>query len=194
VDPKVVSRVNGALETVTAAIEASQRIMHNLRPAILEQGLVAALQWMAARFERRTGVSCVLRTPPSALPNLQHLPAGVPLVAYRTAQEALTNVTKHAQATRVEIDLALAGGVLSLEVSDNGCGLRQEDLAKARSFGIRGLHERARTVDGWVDLSSGPGGTTLILSVPLAEGAVCPVEFAPACGAVTQDPTQWGEL
>jgi signal transduction histidine kinase len=51
-----------ALETVTGAIEASQRIMHNLRPAILEQGLVAALQWMAAQFEKRTGIACLFRT------------------------------------------------------------------------------------------------------------------------------------
>jgi signal transduction histidine kinase len=92
---------------------------------------------------------------------------GVPLVAYRTAQEALTNVSKHAQATRVSIDLSLAHGVLSLEVSDNGRGLSPADLAKARSFGIRGLHERASTVGGWVDLSSSEQGTTLILSVPL---------------------------
>jgi len=193
-EPEVQSRVHSALETVTLAIEASQRIMHNLRPAILEQGLVAALQWMAGRFERRTGVTCVLRTPPPGLPALQHLPTGVPLVAYRVAQEALTNITKHAHASRVEIDLALAGGVLSLEVSDNGRGLSQEDLAKARSFGIRGLHERARTVDGWVDLSSGPGGTTLILSVPLHEpdGAVPEPPSVPA--REIEDPTGWGEL
>jgi len=194
-DPAVTLRVNGALETVTAAIEASQRIMHNLRPAILEQGLVAALQWMAARFERRTGVPCVLRTPPPALPLLQRLPAGVPLVAYRTAQEALTNVTKHAHATHVEIDLALAGGVLSLEVSDNGRGLSQEDLGKVHSFGIRGLHERARTVGGWVDLSSGPAGTTLILSVPLLDGLASPVDYERRPDtSTTEDPTHWGGL
>jgi len=193
-EPEVQSRVHSALETVTLAIEASQRIMHNLRPAILEQGLVAALQWMAGRFERRTGVTCVLRTPPPGLPALQHLPTGVPLVAYRVAQEALTNITKHAHASRVEIDLALAGGVLSLEVSDNGRGLSQEDLAKARSFGIRGLHERARTVDGWVDLSSGPGGTTLILSVPLHEPDGAVPESPPAPAREIEDPTGWGEL
>src|SRR5438552_5784134 len=102
--PAVLARVNGALEMVTLAIEASQRIMHNLRPAILEQGLVAALQWMAARFERRTGVACLLRTPQPWLPAMHHLPSGVPLVAYRVAQEALTNITKHAHASRVEID------------------------------------------------------------------------------------------
>jgi len=190
--PELLARINSATETVTLAIEASQRIMHNLRPAILEQGLVAALQWMAARFERRTGVACVLRTPPSLTPALSHLPGGVPLVAYRTAQEALTNITKHAQASRVEIDLSLAGGVLSLEVSDNGRGLSQEDLAKARSFGIRGLHERAGTVNGWVDLSSGPGGTTLILSVPLHDTASSAPTPPPA--PLTEDPTGWGDL
>jgi len=164
--PEVQSRVQGALETVTAAIESSQRIMLNLRPAILEQGLVAALQWMAAQFERRTGIVCMLRAPAQAL----SLAPGVPLVAYRAAQEALTNVSKHAQATEVSIDLSMAGGVLSLEVSDNGRGLGADDLAKARSFGIRGLHERARTVGGWVDLSSNAAGTTLIMSVPLERG------------------------
>jgi len=173
--PEVQQRAQSALEVVTQAIEASKRIMHNLHPAILEQGLVAALQWMASRFERRTGVACLFRTSHDSL----QLPAGVPLVAYRTAQEALTNITKHAQATRVAIDLSLAGGVLSLEVSDNGRGLRDEDLAKARSFGIRGLHERASTVGGWVDLSSGRNGTTLILSVPIAENAELASGFGP---------------
>ena len=90
---RVRARAQSALETVTHAIEASQRIMHNLRPAILEQGLVAALQWMASRHEKRTGIECSFHTSHESL----QLPAGVPLVAYRTAQEALTNVSKHAQ-------------------------------------------------------------------------------------------------
>jgi signal transduction histidine kinase len=167
-DPRIAQRASAALDTVTQAIEASQRIMQNLRPAILEQGLVAALQWLTQRFEGRTGINCQLRLPDSALPALQNLPAGVPLAAYRTAQEALTNVGKHAAATRVVVDLAISGGVLSLEVSDNGRGLASADLAKASSFGIRGLRERAATVGGWIDLSSRGGqGTSLILSVPL---------------------------
>ncbi|GAP38100.1 histidine kinase [Piscinibacter sakaiensis] len=188
---EVRARAASALETVISALESSQRIMHNLRPAILEQGLVAALQWMAARFERRSGIACVLRLPQELPP----LPPGVPLVAYRTAQEALTNVSKHAQASRVEIDLSLAGGVLSLEVADNGRGLSQEDLAKARSFGIRGLHERARTVEGWVDLSSSGAGTTLILSIPLQEEVARPgaVPDLSGLGRHDEDPTGWGE-
>jgi len=167
--PAVQQRAAMALETVSHAIEASQRIMQNLRPAILEQGLVAALQWMTSRFEKRTGIACEFRA--SGLSqDRRALPAGVPLVAYRTAQEALTNVSKHARATRVEVDLSITGGVLSLEVSDDGRGLGRDDLAKAQSFGLRGLHERASTVGGWVDLSSGAGGTSLILSVPLHGG------------------------
>ena len=171
-DAEVQQRVQAALETVTYAIEASQRIMQNLRPAILEQGLVAALQWMTTRFEKRTGIACEFRTNLEQQPRgaASSLPPGVPLVAYRTAQEALTNVGKHAGARRVVVDLQLSGGVLSLEVGDDGRGLAQADLDKARSFGIRGLHERAGTVGGWIDLSTGGagrGGTTLILSVPL---------------------------
>jgi len=188
--PEVRQRAASALETLALAIEASQRVMHNLRPAILEQGLVAALQWMASRFERRTGIACRFTSDREAVA----LPAGVPLVAYRTAQEALTNVSKHAQASRVTIELTVAAGALTLEIADDGCGLTTTDLAKARSFGIRGLHERASTVGGWVDLSSGAGGTTLILSVPLpADGAV---EEAAAPVAVhdEHDPSNWGDL
>ncbi len=192
--PEVQARAASALETVSHAIEASQRVMHNLRPAILEQGLVAALQWMTSRFERRTGITCEFRCRHEHLT----LPPGVPLVAYRTAQEALTNVSKHAQASEVHIDLSLAGGVLSLEISDNGRGLRQDDLAKTRSFGIRGLHERAGTVGGWVDLSSGPAGTTLILSVPLEADESVDLELAepaePKDPSGPYDPTVWGAL
>ena len=187
-EESVRARVQSALETVTLAIESSQRIMHNLRPAILEQGLVAALQWIVSRFERRTGIACELRLPPKT----PVLPAGVPLVAYRTAQEALTNITKHAQATRVRLDLSLAGGVLSLEISDNGRGLNADDLAKARSFGIRGLHERAGTVGGWVDLTSSQNGTTLILSVPLVLQAF--VDTPSHATPDADDPSQWGAL
>ena len=193
--PEVRQRVASALETLALAIEASQRVMHNLRPAILEQGLVAALQWMTSRFERRTGVACRFTSNREAVA----LPAGVPLVAYRTAQEALTNVSKHAHAAHVALDLTVAAGTLTLEIADDGRGLTQDDLAKARSFGIRGLHERASTVGGWVDLSSTARGTTLILSVPLAgemaeddAGAGAALE---AAGLHDEhDPSNWGDL
>lgn len=176
-DAEVQQRLASAMETVTHAIEASQRIMRNLRPAILEQGLVAALQWMTRGFERRHGIATVFLSSHELLPAL---PPGVPLVAYRTVQEALTNVGKHAQASRVTVDLSLSHGVLSLEIVDNGRGLDEGALAKARSFGIRGLHERAGTVGGWIDLSSSPAGTMLMLSVPLDQALhAAPEEGSP---------------
>jgi signal transduction histidine kinase len=188
-EPDAQKRVLSAMEMAAHAIEASQRIMHNLRPAILEQGLVAALHWMGQRFEKRTGVACDFRTSHEHL----DLPVGVPLVAYRAVQEALTNVSKHAQASRVAIDLSLARGVLSVEVSDDGRGLAADDLAKARSFGLRGLRERAETVGGWVDISSGERGTSVILSVPVSGGA--------KLGSDSQfdaderhNPSAWGDL
>src|SRR5437773_1868284 len=106
-------------------------------------------------------------------------------------------IARHSDTTEV---VARAAGALEtvsfrLEVSDNGRGLSQDDLAKVRSFGIRGLHERARTVGGWVDLSSGPGGTTLILSVPLQEADEAgDTAEPPTPGPDIEDPTGWGDL
>ena len=187
--PEVQLRVASAQETLDQAIGASQRIMHNLRPAILEQGLVPALQWMTSRFERRNNVQCQFRTTHESI----SLPVGVPLVAYRFAQEALTNISKHAHATRVLVDLSLSAGVLSLEVSDNGCGLKPDDLTKARSFGLRGLHQRASTAGGWVDIASGEEGTTLLLSVPLREAKAHAPELMPDVDR-EHDPSGWGVL
>ena len=91
------------------------------------------------------------------------------MVAYRTAQEALTNISKHApQTSAVEIDLSDREGVLTLEVTDNGSGMSSEALDKTTSFGLLGLKERAAKVGGWLDVSSSPRGTSIILSVPLA--------------------------
>ena len=147
------------------AIGASQRIMMNLRPPILDQGLVAAVQWLAEDFERRTNVPVrMLASAPSIV-----LSDAVQLVAYRTAQEALTNISKYAAPTQVRIDLSDSEGMLTLEVSDNGKGFNPQTLEKPKAFGLRGLQERAKMVDGWLDISSRPGqGTSLILSVPLA--------------------------
>jgi signal transduction histidine kinase len=139
----------------------------NLRPPILDQGLVAAVQWLAAGFERRNGTRVLVRRSSETIV----VPHEVQLVAYRTAQEALTNVAKHARATAVDIDLSDREGVLTLEVNDNGQGLSSEALRKAKSFGLLGLKERAAKVGGWLDISSSPSGTSVILSVPLQASA-----------------------
>jgi len=167
-DAAMQEHATSAADMLQHAIGASQRIMMNLRPPILEQGLVAAVQWLAAGFERRTGVPARVVCSSETV----HTASDIQLVAYRTAQEALTNISKHAQARKVGIDLSDREGVLTLEVSDDGRGIDTQMLDKPKAFGLKGLHERARTVGGWLDISSRPGhGTSVILSVPLTSHA-----------------------
>lgn len=163
-DPAMREHAASATDMLQHAIGASQRIMMNLRPPVLEQGLVAAVQWLAAGFERRTGVPTRLQSSSDTI----HTPPDIQLVAYRTAQEALTNISKHAQPGKVNIELSDKEGVLTLEVADNGRGIAPEMLDKPKAFGLKGLQERARTVGGWLDISSRPHqGTSVILSIPL---------------------------
>jgi two-component system, NarL family, sensor histidine kinase UhpB len=171
-DPEMQRHVNAAMDMLQHALGASQRIMMNLRPPILDQGLVAAVQWLANGFERRSGLRVNVRRTADRI----EVSRDAQLVAYRTAQEALTNIGKHAQgATHVEIDLNDSEGVLTLEVSDNGPGMSVGALRKAKSFGLLGLRERAAKVGGWLDVSSSPRGTSVILSVPLPRPAEVPV-------------------
>ncbi len=162
-DAEVLKHVGTAMEMLQHALGASQRIMMNLRPPILDQGLVAAVQWLAGGFERRSGLRVTIRRSSDQI----DVPMDVQLVAYRTAQEALTNIAKHTKATAVDIDLSDGEGVLTLEVTDNGQGMSPDALRKAESFGLLGLRERAAKVDGWLDVSTSPRGTSVILSVPL---------------------------
>lgn len=159
------SHVDAAQAMVTHALGASQRIMRNLRPAVLDQGLIAAMEWLVRSFTERTGIRTTLRH----AGDMPRLPREVELVAYRTAQEALTNIAKHAGATEVRLELSDLEGHLTLEVSDNGQGADAQALAKDNAFGLMGLRERALTVGGWLDVASaGTGkGLALVLSVPL---------------------------
>jgi len=170
---ETLEHVKTANDMLQHAIGASQRIMMNLRPAILDQGLFPAIQWLAESFQRRSGVKTSLVTNnPTLNPDKP-----IQLTAYRTAQEALTNISKYAQCTQVKMDLSDAEGVLTLEISDNGIGISAEALSNPSAFGIRGLKERARVVNGWLDISTRQGqGTTLILNIPLNGGTDSPDE------------------
>ena len=163
-DPSTLEHIEAASSMLQHALGASQRIMMNLRPAILDQGLEAAVDWLAREFEKRTGVRTQLRA------SFNQAPIGkaIQLTAYRTAQEALTNISKHAQCQEVRIELSDAEGVLTLEITDNGRGIPPPERDKPDAFGLKGLQERARTVGGWLDVSSRLGqGTSITLYVPL---------------------------
>lgn len=157
------AHVQAAQDMVAHALGASQRIMRHLRPAILDQGLVPAIEWLVRAFTERTGVPVALRLGEQR----QALTPEIELVAYRCAQEALTNIAKHAQASQVRLELSDLEGVLTLEVADDGRGATAEQLARLNAFGLMGLRERARNVGGWLDVVSQGRGLSLILSVPL---------------------------
>lgn len=162
-DAACARHLDAALEMLEHAIGASRRIMKSLRPAVLDQGLAAAVAWLLENFGRRTGVAVSLATPGP----LRDLPPEVLLTGFRTVQEALTNVGKHAGATQVWVDLSDAGGSLTVEVRDDGVGIAPAARDKPDSYGLRGLHERARKTGGWIDIVSQPGATSVILTVPL---------------------------
>ncbi len=164
-DPSMQAHMQAATDMLQHALGASQRIMMSLRPSILDQGLFAAVQWLAASFERRTGIKTILRANTETLCPEK----SVQLTAYRTAQEALTNISKYAQCSLVQIEISDAEDFLTMEITDNGIGISEAEMLKPDAFGIRGLHERAKTIGGWLDVSTRQGvGTSVILSVPLA--------------------------
>jgi signal transduction histidine kinase len=152
-------------QLVDRAGESSTRLVHDLRPGILDAGIVAALEWVAHEFERRAGTSCRFDTPHEWLA----LEPDQSITVFRICQEALNNIAKHAAATQVNIWLATDDLQLLLEVRDNGGGFTPEKPKHPDCFGLRGMKERAMSLGGTVDISSEPGsGTTIALALPLS--------------------------
>jgi len=158
------SRIDEMSVLLDGAMFATERIIRALRPGILDQGLVPALEWEAREFERRTGIPCTFS---SNRPNLE-VPKGQTLAIYRICQEALNNVAKHALASGVEVHLFRDADAITLEVSDDGQGFNTALLNESRRFGVLGMRERAQAYGGWVDVNSARGkGTTIMVSIPL---------------------------
>lgn len=172
-DPACVARAGHALQTVAQVMESAQRIQRGLRPPVLDAGLVPALQWQIGEFRRATGIDVAFSHHGSEL----GLGNGHAMVLYRTMQESLTNVARHAQAHSVRIDLVIDANQASLEISDDGVGLPPQALNKPGSFGLRGLSERALQAGGWIDISNRTmltgldaktdSGTCILLLLPL---------------------------
>ncbi|HEX4596339.1 MAG TPA: response regulator [Burkholderiaceae bacterium] len=158
-------RVPVMLDLIGQLVAASHRIQHKLRPPVLDAGLVAALQWLVRSFADRTGVQARFESNREDIP----LSADGSAALYRAAQEALANVSKHAQAKHVTVQLFTSAAEVSLEVSDDGVGFDSAVLRSTPGFGLRALLERARGLDGWAEVSSIPErGATLMFSIPAA--------------------------
>jgi signal transduction histidine kinase len=165
-DYKSLHEKAGAIERlVDRTMETTQRISRDLRPGTLDLGLIAAIEWQAEEFQRRMNIPCEVVTSHDDIALDQDLCVAI----FRIFQETLTNISKYAQASRVEVSLVVGEDVVVLEVCDNGRGIAQEQIHKPGSFGIRGMKERARSLGGDVEIEGAPGtGTRIKVEIPLS--------------------------
>ncbi|GFO59583.1 hypothetical protein GMST_19080 [Geomonas silvestris] len=149
------------------AIGIVKRISADLRPVLLDDlGLSEALEWYGREFTKRTGIACTVEIDCDCA----HLDQDRSTALFRIFQEALTNVCRHAEATRVCATLEESGEELLLRVSDDGRGAREEELRDPRSLGIVGMRERARFLGGALAIESRPGaGTSVCVGIPLGK-------------------------
>jgi signal transduction histidine kinase len=143
---------------VDRTIEAVHRISLDLRPSMLDFGIVAALEWQVKEFEKQMGFSCSFTSNEKEI----DLSPDHAIALFRIFQEALTNIAKHAGATRVTVSLQRLRHHIALKIGDNGAGVAAADRLKPGSFGLRGMSERARALGGTMALSRAPGGGTIV--------------------------------
>lgn len=165
--PALNHRVSSALGNIDLSMQSVRNIINDLRPAALDLGLHAAIDWQIREFERRSGLACELVGEDQLL--CVSLDDRRATALFRIVQESLANIARHASASRVCISLRNEAQTLSLEIADDGVGM---DLAAARknnSFGLVGLQERVNNLRGELVIDSAPGqGTALTISIPLA--------------------------
>lgn len=159
-------RLQAMQSLLEQATSASHRIQHDLRPPVLDAGLVEALRWLTRAFAARGGASATFETNREDV----SLADDAAVAMYRVAQEALANIGKHAQARKVSIQLFCNEAEAALEIADDGVGFEPGMLSTTPGFGLRGLLERARGLGGWAEVASRPGaGTTVMFTLPLAD-------------------------
>lgn len=147
------------------SIESVHRIAADLRPGILDFGIVAALEWHAKEFEKQAGIPCKFSSNREEI----QLDASHATALFRIFQEALTNVAKHARATQVMVKLTVSKRCITLEIADNGVGINMTDPMKPRSFGIRGMEERANMLGGKFTISLiNASGCLVTIKIPMS--------------------------
>lgn len=165
-DPQA-ARVERLQAVTNELVRMSRDLITRLRPPALDLGLVPALEWLTQDWERQTGLVCQFWSVLEDLP----LPDEVVTTLFRVVQECLTNATRHAQASRVRVDLAVQRASLELRVADDGRGFDVK-ADPAGHFGLLGMRERAQRVGARLELHSQRGrGTEVRVCLPLAPAA-----------------------
>ncbi|MFA6014779.1 MAG: PAS domain S-box protein [Gallionellaceae bacterium] len=145
------------------ALAVARNVASALRPAALDLGINSALEWLAGRFSTNTGIQCKVHVSKDEI----HIDESHATALFRIVQESLTNVSRHAKASRVDVTFGNDGDDYLLSVCDNGKGF-ETDTRKLDSYGLVGIKERALMLGGTVIIESKPGkGTQISVRIPL---------------------------
>jgi PAS domain S-box-containing protein len=163
--PALAEKIEQMRQLVERTINVVRHVSSNLRPAALDLGLVAALEWLAEDFSHRWEIRCQVNIAEDRIP----LDSSHAIVVFRVVQESLTNIARHAEATEVRISLLWVDSELHLFVQDNGKGFDPELVRKQPGFGLLGMRERVLSLDGSLHIDTAPGkGTTVVIEIPVA--------------------------
>lgn len=164
-NPQLMERLQSMTQLVDRTIDSARHITSSLRPGALNLGIVAALEWLAEEFNEYTDIPCELVIGDGDIT----LSEFVATTVFRIIQESLTNITRHAAATQVEIIVTRTDGHLCFEVRDNGKGFDLHSVASHKSFGLIGIRERVAILEGDLAIDSELGrGTCVRVCVPVA--------------------------
>jgi signal transduction histidine kinase len=169
------SQIDGMVHTV-------RDLAARLRPEALDElGLPAAIKWQAREFQVRAGIRCTVELPPEEMV----LDRGRATALFRIFQELLTNVARHAAATKVDVVLRQVDGSLLLEVADDGRGIAEQAIRSPNSLGLLGMRERVVPFGGRLEIGPRRGrGTSARVLIPVGAPAVpVPTPAAPALQA-----------
>jgi PAS domain S-box-containing protein len=162
--PTINDRVRAMLHHIDATVKTVRVIINNLRPAVLDLGLSAAVEWQVGEFRRRSAIACDLFMDASDFT----LSDARATTLFRILQESLTNVIRHANATHVRIELYEDGDNLVMKIADNGIGIYPGDRNKTDSFGLVGIEERVLALEGEFRIDSVPdSGAVLMILIPM---------------------------
>jgi len=169
-DHHLSNRIKAMETSIHKSVQAVNRIVSSLRPLILDDlDFAAAIEWHIKEFEKRTGITCSL----DMNLNQASISQDITTCFYRIFQESLTNIIRHANATKVQISLFTKFGYNVMQITDNGKGILEEEKTYLSSYGIRGMRERARLIGGEMIISGNPGkGTSIEVFIPISEGNV----------------------
>jgi signal transduction histidine kinase len=166
-NPDLVDQVKNILGQVDSTIQVVRDVAAKLRPSVLDLGIVAALEWQVAEFAKRSDIQFEL----SIVEQNIELDDERATAIFRIVQESLTNVTRHADARKVNILLNIQGADYLLEITDNGRGFESEKSGK-RTYGLMGIRERVLMLGGSININSALGqGTQITVRIPIQRGS-----------------------